>query len=280
MLKNGKMACCALALMLASSFFVGCGDSNNSQTKGNVSTTNSASAQDVYKFNQDQIKFLNSIGIKTVTDAKKVSGHFEFPYDGETIAVYLNDKNGITTVYCGSSGTTPLWDDKHGKTGLLKSDKVAFLDKFIDTHSQKYDQAQQVTWVDSVENKSFGHKGVYTYMGIKGREKSGQKWLRACIHYSDSTWVFFNKVTFSNTKDTWTYTVPDRVTHQVVSGGIHEYIDVPFSDLRRGMEIIAYGDNPKIDFLGRDYHDDKLCTTHEVNNARTYLKLLDAIESQ
>lgn len=275
-----KKACnCAISLLLITGMCIGCSNDSKKETAkptGEVKVEKKVE-KPVFTFNQAQIDFFKKIGIQSVGTITDKGSTKEFYYDGETIIVTLNPNNGITEVKAGKYGTDVIWNDKSGKIGMLKGDKLAFLDKFIDNHSQKYDQAQQVTWVDSGGNYPLGHKGVFTYMGIRGREKSGQKWLRATIHYSDDSWVFFNKITFSNTKESWTYTVPGRVTHQVVSGGIHEYIDVPFSDLRRGMEIIAYGENPKVDFLGNDYHDDKLCTAHEVQNAKNYLILEDAL---
>lgn len=269
-----------LILVVAISFS-GCGGNNPSpSTSTNTKSTEAKPEKKTYKFNNEQIAFLKSIGIKEMNDIEVKDGLVTFYYDKEEIAVSLNEKNGITEVFnCkwGTSDRKTLWNDKKGKIGMLRADKLALLDNFIDTHPQKYDQANQVTWVDSSGPYPLGHKGVFTYMGIRGREKSGQKWLRATIHYSGGDWVFFNRVVFSNTKDTWTYHVPKTPTHQVVMGGVHEYIDVPFEDLQRGMDIIAYGDNPKIDFYGNDYRAEKLCTSHEVDNAKTYLFLLEAI---
>lgn len=243
-----------------------------------TTATTVASAEKIFQFNQNQLDFLKSIGISSVSNIKDKKICKEFQYDGETIKVFLNDNNGITAVFCGPDGANPLWNDKKGKVGMLKKEKLAYLDKFIDTHHQEYDQAQQVTWIDAGFKRQFGHKGIYTYMGIKGREKSGAKWLRAHIHYSDNEWIFFNKITFSNTNETWTYNVTQRPTHKVVTGGIHEYVDIPLDDIRKGLEILAYGENPKIDFLGDDYHDDKLCSQYEIENTRTYLILADAIK--
>lgn len=269
-----------LFVTLVTGLLFGCSGNNSSTSKTSpTKTVETKPEKKVYKFNNDQIAFLQKLGIKKVEDAEDKGRFKEFNYDGELITVEVNDKNGITEVSVGNDGK-PLWNDKKGKIGMLKAEKLAFLDKFIDSRSQNYDQAQQITWVDSIGTYPLGHKGVYTYMGIKGREKSGQKWLRATLHYSGSEWIFFNKVVFSNTQETWTYQVPKRPTHQVVMGGIHEYSDIPFEDIKRGMEIIAYGENPKIDFFGKEFHDDKNCTAQEVENARTYLILSDALKLQ
>ena len=261
-----------LLMSLVAGLLFGCSGNNSSPSK----TAGTKSEKKMYKFNNDQVAFLQKLGIKKVDEAEETAKFKSFNYDGELITVELNDKNGITEVTVGKE-MKPLWNDKKGKVGMLKAEKLAFLDKFIDNHSQNYDQAQQITWVDSIDSLPLGHKGVYTYMGIKGREKSGKKWLIGTIHYSGDSWIFFNKVVFSNTKETWTYKVPKMPTREVVTGGVHEDIDVPFKDIKRGMEIIAYGDNPKIDFYGKDFHADKLCTAQEVENARTYLILFDAI---
>lgn len=189
-------------------------------------------------------------------------------------------------VGCGNSvnkSTTAAVDTEEMRKE--KQEKVDFLYNFVDSAKQNYDQAQQITWVDSVGTTPFGHKGIYTYMGIKGKEKTGSKWLRAVIHYSDSSWVFFDKVTFSNTEESWTYKLSgsgilkDKKT-EVVMGGVHESIDISFDDIEKGLLILTRGENPQIDFSGRNGAVQKSITAAEIENIKTYMKLKEGIEAE
>lgn len=173
--------------------------------------------------------------------------------------------------------------EKKAKQEKARQEKIDFLYNFIESANKNYDQAQQITWVDSVGGQPFGHKGIYTYMGIKGRvESGGPKFLRAIIHYSDRNWVFFNRVTFSNTEESWTYHLSSSDLYQnkketVVMGGIHETLDLPFNKIERGLRILASGENPRIDFVG-EYRATKQLTAAEIENIKTYIKLQEAID--
>lgn len=278
--KKGLALCCC-ALVSFSLFLSACGgsDANNKADKKVEASK--------FTFTTDQIMFLKSIKIEPPADITKTDKGCTFYYNKELIEVLINEKNGITAV---NVDHNEYWTDKKGKVGMLKAEKEEeerkakearkkFLYNFIDNSKQDYDQANQITWVDSYSSP-FGHKGVLAYMGIQGREKNGKKWLRARLHYSDSSWVFFNKVVFSTADSNWTYVVPGRVTRDVVNGGIHETYDVDFDDLKPGIELLVNGKNPRIDFFGKDYRDGIYLNQDAVNNLKTYLELDQAITEE
>lgn len=204
------------------------------------------------------------------------------------LVVLISDMSP-TTKNSGVAVSTEDWErtkqenqEKQAKKEKERQEKIDFLYNFIESANKKYDQAEQVTWVDSVGTTPLGHKGIYTYMGIKGKpESGGRKWLRAIIHYSAGDWVFFNRVTFSNTEESWTYHLSSSDLYQnkketVVMGGIHEILDLPFDKIERGLRILASGENPRIDFLG-EYRATKQVTAAEIENIKTYIKLQEAI---
>lgn len=228
-----------------------------------------------YEFSPEQISFLKSIGIKQIGEVTKENEKCEFDYNGEKVVVILNEKHGIKTVLV--SGNT-YWSDKNGKTGILAEDKQKIVDNFIANHNSQYDQANQITWVDS-HYSDFNHKGVMLYMGIDGKKNTDPKFIRVKLHYSDEDWVFFDRVIFSNTEKSWTYQASSRLApkHDVVSGGIHETLDVPIQDVLPGLEIITNGDNPRIDFVGK-YKDGVVVNNTELNRIREYIRLYNAIK--
>lgn len=241
----------------------------------------SSTPQKEYTFNNEQIKFLNSLGIYSIEKAIDKGGKVTFDYNKETIEVYLNDSNGITTVKYGKYDADKiLWSDKLGKIGLLKYDRKRYLENFIKNAPKRYDQSSQLTYIDFVSSMQLNHKGIYTYMIVKGRDLTNKKYLRAVLHYSDEDWVFFNKVIFSNETETWTYKIPNyfKIRHDVVYGGIHESYALPLKDIIEGLKIVTTGKNPRIDFSGDHLKDGRKLNAYDLQNIRNYLLLYEIVE--
>ena len=96
-------------------------------------------------------------------------------------------------------------------------------------------------------------------------------------------WIFFNRVTFSNENESWTYFIDDlhNITRDVFYGGvIHEVYDVNLNKVRPGLEIITRGKNPRIDFKGEHYRDGRYLNEYDIRNAKTYLLLQDIIDGE
>lgn len=253
------------------------GDSSTSESSSTPKQSVSQETQSTeFSFPPEQISFLNSIGLPSVGIATKSGNQCEFYNDGEKIVVTLNDGGGIVSVT--ASGDI-LWDASSGKIGMTKVERKAFLDSFINNSSQKYDQALQVTFIDAVDGNEFMHKGLYLYMVIEGREKTDNKLLFARIHYSDADWVFFKKVIFSNSNESWSYDVDYYdITRKIVKGGIHERIVVPLHKIEDGLKILATGNNPRIDFVGDDRRDGVDVSATEVAEIKKYLTLSKALK--
>lgn len=254
MKKYGLVLLSTLVMCL---FVVGCGNKISS-----------------YKFTNEQKKFLTSVGIDSIgTMYDCDDGSKAFDYGREKVYVYLDKSSGIKRV-CYGDEKDELWSDKFGKIGLIKhSERQAYLDNFVACHDKRYDQSIKTTWIDSIGNCPFGHVGIYTYMGMKDQ----RKWLRAIIHYSNEKWLFVEKIIFSNKDTNWTYVLPKSPKQDIVWGGVHETCDVAFEDLLQGMKIVAYGENPRIDFVGEKGKYGKWLTSYEANNYRTYLKLQQCV---
>ena len=278
---NSKLFITIILIVLLIIVIILCNDGKtNNELQSNQSGAAIEKKEDsIYKFNADQINFLQSLGIEGVTQAKINGGKKEFFYDGETIYLLIDKNNGIESIY--KNNNVELWNAQKGKVGMLRSEYRKFLSDFIDNSEQSYDQATQITWVDSGPSP-FGHKGLLPYMGIKGREKKGRKWLRVKIHYSDTDWVFFTKVVFSTTERTWTYETPGifKIDHSVVWGGIHETYDVPFEEIKPGIELLTKGSNPRIDFFGKHGRDGVELSQSDIDDLNTYLKLEQAIKNE
>ncbi len=257
----------------------GCGKSETSKTSSNDTSPSIKKVE--FKFNQNQLDFLKTLAIHETNSLEDHGNYKSFTFNGEKFEVYTNENNGITDVKYGKkSAHKVLWNDIKGKIGLIKSERDSFLNDFFNKSNKRYDQANQITWVDSIESFRLGHKGIYTYMGLKGKELTNKKWLRVVLHYSDEDWVFFNRVIFSNKNNAWTYKIPNtfKIRQDVVFGGIHESYDTKLTDIKEGLEIIAYGENPRIDFIGEHYRDGVNLSSYDVNNVKTYLILQEIID--
>lgn len=272
-----------LVLIFALLFLVsGCGSDTTTNSSSILPTKNIQ-----YGFNKDQLDFLKTLGIHNVYSFEDHGKYKSFTFDGEVFEVYVNESNTITEIKFGVTlANNILWNDVKGKIGMIKSEykavKKQFLSDFLNESEKRYDQAEQITYIDKNIIPIPNYKGIFPYMVLKGKDLTGKKWLRVNLYCSNQNLVFFKKVIFSNSNETWTYEIPDifSIKRDVGYGTFNESYDTSFTDVRRGLEIIAFGENPRIDFIGQHNRAGRNLEPFEVNHIKKYCVLQHVLDDK
>lgn len=244
-----------------------------------------------YEFTDEQVSFLKSLGINKTnissyhTDDRKFwvyAGEKHTLEDGVSIQV---DKNYEITKVSPLVNFDKVIYDKDEKIVSKYSpwsEHVKAVGDFINTHTVKYNQSKQITYVDTVDTNPFGHVGIFNYLYYEGQGESykepikGGAGIYSVLHYSGQDWIFFDKVVFSTTANSWTYYVNKDVDHEVVRGGVHETVTVRFKDIYPGMKLLAEGENPQIEFVGKHSKVVPLYSG-DIDSIKEYIELYDKL---
>lgn len=243
-----------------------------------------------YEFTGKQVKLLNSLGINETKmvykyDVKENTiilrpGTY---VDEDLIRVKMDKKFAIEEIAIYGLRNKILYKDGEVICKFSpKAESNKAIAEFISTYGAKYNQVTKWTIVDTPPDVyPFGHNGIYNFLSYMGKddEYEGATLLNiySVLHYSGRDWIDFNKVIFSNKSNSWTYYVPSRPEHQVVRGGVHEYITVSFFDILHGMRLLADGENPQIDFVGPQYKKTVSLDAADIQKINEYIKLADRL---
>ena len=154
---------------------------------------------------------------------------------------------------------------------------------FIASHEVEYNQSKQVTTVDPVKYPvPFWHCGIFNYLVYRGQADEHTKdtafpSIFTLFHYSGRNWIHINKIIFSTKSNSWTYYVDEQRNDQVVSGGVHEFIYVPFAKVLNGMRIVIDGENPQIELIGDKGSKVIPLNSDDITNIKKYINLYENI---
>lgn len=140
-----------------------------------------------------------------------------------------------------------------------------------------YDDVNEITWYyDKSTPKYTNSKSIHLYMG---KQKDEAPWIRFRIQYAADTWLFVKSFTIKTDTDTHTITTSyGEVETDNGGGGIWEWYDVPMTNTLYALckEIIS-SKNPKLRYVGNQYHKDKLITAQEKQAMQNVLNAYEAL---
>ena len=240
-----------------------------------------------YEFTNEQVSFLKSLEIShyNVDDRTFMVDAGEGYALENTIVIKVDKNYQITEVYPLTNFDKVIYkkDDNLISRFSPWEEHTRAISDFINGHTTQYNQSNQLTIVDPAPNKyPFGHVGIYNYLYYEGKGESykdsieGKAGIYSVLHYSGRDWIFFDKIVFSTSSKSWTYYVKGDIEHQVVTGGVHEYITVKFCDLFPGMKLLTEGENPQIEFVGKHSTVVPLYSG-DIDSIKEYINLYDRL---
>jgi len=120
---------------------------------------------------------------------------------------------------------------------------------------EKYDEFQQITWIQHKYFNTASHEPFSLYIGSKG----GDSWLRCIFHYSGSSWIFFDKailIDSNGNKLSWNIENYDKDTEVLSGGSVKERYDFMISDNEAwGIYNLLSKENVRIRLTGKKNKD-------------------------
>ena len=245
-----------------------------------------------YDFTPEQVKFLNSLNISDTHIRSRDSDKNEFSLstgDSNSLAddliVKVDDNFNITQISYFLNSDKVIYDKKANveRKYVSATERNKTIADFIASHEVEYNQSKQVTTVDPVKYPvPFWHCGIFNYLVYRGQADEYTKdtafpSIFTLFHYSGRNWLFVNKIIFSTKSNSWTYYVDEQRQEQVVTGGVHEFIYVPFAKVLNGMQIVVDGENPQIELVGDKGSKIIHLNSDDITNIKKYINLYENI---
>jgi len=146
---------------------------------------------------------------------------------------------------------------------------------------KKYDDMNGTTWYhDKSSPQYLNYNGFYAYIGDT---KTSLPWLRLRIQYAADDWLFIEKYIIK--VDGKTYTLSEEKYGEIEKdngdGGIWEWLDRSVDeDEYEIIKAVAFGENVKIRFAGKQYQKDKNITSKQKLALRNVLAAYEALKKQ
>jgi hypothetical protein len=142
----------------------------------------------------------------------------------------------------------------------------------------KIDDMNGVTWYyDKTSPQYTNVNGFYAYIGTN---KESKPWLRLVIQYAADDWLFIEKYIIK--ADGQTFEITQNSYGEIKTdngyGGIWEWLDrkIEYPEYQI-IKSVAYGNNTKIRFNGKDYYKDKPITEQQKAALRNVLDAYEAL---
>jgi hypothetical protein len=161
--------------------------------------------------------------------------------------------------------------DKEKKLQQLKEKQT--LNQAIKKLRHKYDDVEGITWYyDKSTPESNRNKNIHLYFG---KDKSDAVWLRLCIRYSASDWLFVESYTIKADDENFDInTSISEIKRDNGYEGVWEWYDtVVDKNNLTIIESIISSKNAKIRYNGQQYHSDRIISNTEKS---AMLNVLDA----